>query len=173
MIKNYLNIVLRNFRKNVGYNLVNLLGLSIGFAVFILISTYVHHQKNFENFHQNANRIFRPTYIDQPGKDFRVQWARIPYDFINHLPEEIPEIEKLIRFQNHDPRFIRIGTEKFQPKYAYTTDADVFEVFSFELLAGNPQTALAEPNSIVLSESLARKYFGNTNIIGQSLFFIQ
>ena len=108
MIHNYLKIILRSFRKHKWYAGINLLGLSIGFAVFMLISIYVHHQTHFEAFHSKADRIYRATYLSQPGKDFSVQWARIPADFINELPAEIPEIKTLIRFQNQDRKYVRI-----------------------------------------------------------------
>ena len=115
MFQNYLKTVIRNFGKNKWYAGLNLLGLSIGFAAFILISIYLHFQTNFENFHSNADRIYRSTYSYTNGPDFKVHWARVPVNYINELPNEIPEIKTLIRFQNQDRKYVRIGEEKFKP----------------------------------------------------------
>ena len=167
VLTNYLKIVVRSFKRNKWTAGLNLLGLALGFAVFILIGVYVQYESNFENFHSKADRIYRPTMKTESGQDFTVHWARIPWDFINHLPDEIPEIEHLIRFQNQDRRYVKIGEEKFQPKHAYVTDADVFEVFDFSLVAGNSKTALVEPNSVVITQKLAQQYFGHEQVVGE------
>ncbi|MEO0340721.1 MAG: FtsX-like permease family protein, partial [Bacteroidota bacterium] len=152
------------------YASLNLLGLAIGFAAFILISIYLHHQTNYESFHSKADRIYRASYLYTNGTDFTQHFARTPLNYINELPNQIPEIEKLIRFQNNDKKTIRIGQDKFKPKFAWVADAEVFEVFDFELLEGDPSTALSAPNSIVLTESKAQQYFGKTSVIGEEIF---
>ncbi len=170
MIQNYLKTVRRNFIKYKWYASLNLLGLAIGFAAFILISIYLHHQTNYENFHSKADRIYRASYLYTNGTDFNQHFARTPLNYINQLPEQIPEIEELIRFQNNDKKTIRIGQDKFKPKHAWVTDASVFEVFDFQLLEGNPSTALAEPKSIILTASKAKQYFGKSSVIGEEVF---
>lgn len=170
MLQNYLKTILRNFFKHKWYTGINLLGLALGFAAFILICIYLHYQTSFENFHTKADRIFRPTYQTQVGQEFNVQWARVPVNYINELPADIPEIEALIRFQNQDRKYVRIGTEKFRPSHAYVTDKEVFDVFDFKLIAGDPATALGRPYSVVLTEHLAKKYFGNDNALGREIY---
>ena len=96
MWRNHLKIILRSFIRNRFYSLINILGLAIGFAAFILILIFVHYETNFENFHSKADRIFRPTYKYDSQNGYKVQWARIPVDYINELPNEFPEIETLI-----------------------------------------------------------------------------
>lgn len=172
MIKNYVKIVGRSFWKHKWYASLNLLGLSVGFAAFILIQIYIHYETNFENFHSKAERIYRPTFFNQRGENFSVHWARIPFPYINELPDEIPEIETLIRFQNQNRKYIRIGQERFKPKHPYITDKEVFEVFDFNLTAGDPSTALVQPFSVVLTESMAQKYFGKENPIGKTIAVI-
>ncbi|MCB0666733.1 MAG: ABC transporter permease [Saprospiraceae bacterium] len=158
----------RNLQKHFSYNLLNILGLALTFGTLILIFCYWFHEKNFESFHENRDRIFRTTY-QTSSADFSVHWARVPVDYINQLPEEIPEIEKLIRFQNQEQKYFRVGEKRFKPKYAYITDPDVFEVFSFKLIAGDPETALKDPYSVVLTKSEAIKVFSQTDIIGQEI----
>lgn len=170
MFQNYFKTVIRNFLKHKWYASINLLGLTIGFTAFILISIYLHYQTNFESFHSKADRIYRSTYIYTNGPEFKVQWARVPVDYVNELPNEIPEIKKLIRFQNQDRKYVRIGEEKFKSTHAYSTDKSVFEVFDFKLIAGNSLTALAQPKSVILSRELAQKYFGKNNVLGEEIY---
>ncbi len=94
MLRSYLKVAFRNSLKHKWYSLLNSLGLTAGFAAFILIAVYVYHETHYESFHVKAERIYRPTYRYQSGSGFSVQWARIPVDYINELPNEMPEIEK-------------------------------------------------------------------------------
>ncbi len=160
---------IRNFQKNWLYGSLNVLGLAIAFATLILVIAYLFQETSYESFHKNANRIYRPTYNFTAENGFNVHFARIPVNYINNLPAELPEIEKLIRFQNKEQKYIRIGDQRFKPKHAYITDAEVFDVFSLPLIAGNPATALAKPNSIVLTETIAKKYFASLDVIGKEL----
>jgi len=170
MLKNYLKISLRNFRKNALYATLNIVGLAIGFAACIFIAIYLHYETSFENFHAQADRIYRATYKYQSEGEYGVHWARVPADYVNELPNDVPEIETQIRLQNHERKYIRIEDEKFRPKYAYVTDPEVFQVFNFPLIAGNPETALMEPRSVVLTETVARRYFGSTDVLGEDLY---
>lgn len=160
---------LRNFRKNWQYGSLNIFGLAIAFATLILVIAYLHQEITYEAFHEKADRIYRPTYSFTAQNGFNAHFARIPSTYINELPEAIPEIEKLIRFQNKEQKYIRIEDQRFKPKHAYITDADVFEVFTLPLIAGNPNTALAKPNAIVLTESIAKKYFSTLDVVGKEL----
>lgn len=166
---NNLKVTFRSFARYRLYSVLNIGSLAVAFSAIILIGVYVHYETHFESFHSKADRVFRPTYhrIDQQG--FDVHWARIPVTYINELPNAVPEIEHLIRFQNQEQQYVRIGREKFKPKHAYVTDAAVFEVFDFDLIEGDPMTALQAPFAVVLTESLAKKYFGTGNALGQQI----
>ena len=169
MLLNYLTITLRHFRRNYLYATLNVLGLAIGLAAFMLIAIYVHYETSYENFHSRAERIYRPTYHFQSEGDYEVHWARVPVDYINELPNDMPEVEALIRLQNYERKYVRVGNEKFAPQYAYATDPEVFRVFDFPLIAGDTATALARPQSVVVTESVARRYFGHADVMGQTL----
>ncbi len=170
MVFHYFRISLRYVRKNRFYAGLNLLSLAIAFATCTLILIYINHEISFEDFHTKANRIYRITHHFKSNSGFDVHWARVPVDFINELPNEFPEIEKLIRFQNHERKYVTIGENKFRPEHTYITDAEVFQVFDFHLLEGDPQTALASPYKVVITKDLAEQYFGSVaDAMGQNM----
>ncbi|MBK8504250.1 MAG: ABC transporter permease [Saprospiraceae bacterium] len=158
----------RNLKKHVLFNLLNNLGLAITFASILLIGSYLFYENSFEDFHQKRDRIFRATYATT-SDDFNVHWARVPVSYINQLPSDIPEINQLIRFQNQEQKYLRVGEKRFKPDHAYVTDPNVFDVFSFTLIAGNASTALEKPYSVVLTKSEALKIFSQTDVIGQKI----
>ena len=128
MLKTNITLFFRNFRKNPLYGTLNLLGLSIAIAAFGLIAMFIHYELNFEDFHQQRDRIYRVTYkTESPNGD--AHWARVPVDYVNQLPEEIPGIQQLIRFQNHEQKYFKIETRKFIEEHVFQTDASVFDVF--------------------------------------------
>jgi putative ABC transport system permease protein len=170
MLTNYLKVIQRNFSRQRAYALLNITGLAIGFAAFVLIAIYLHFETSFENFHTKSDQIYRLTVHYTSPSGYDTHFARVDTDWINGIPEEIPEAEKLIHFQNHEPKFVRIGEEKFRQDNAFVTDKDVFEVFNFPLTKGDAKTALAEPLSIVISEAVAEKYFANEDPMGKEIF---
>jgi len=169
MLGNYIKVILRNIYKTRFYALINIWGLAIGYASFILVMIFLHYETSFEEFHSKHSKIYRVTYSYNSGNNYDVKWARVPVSYINELPDEFPEVKQLVRFQNHERKYIQVNEEKFRPEYAYTTDGEVFEVFDFPMIVGNPRLALKEPFSVVLTESLANKYFGSTDILGEDI----
>ncbi len=148
--------------------MLSLTGLTLAFTAILIVVSYLYHESSFEDFHVNRTQIYRTSY-ETSQSDFNVHWARVPVDYINQLPAEIPGIEKLIRFQNQEQRYLRNGQDRYKAKHAYITDADVFEVFTYPLIAGDSSEALRQPNSIVLSKSVALQIFSQTDVIGQTL----
>lgn len=141
MIYTYLKIIFRGFRKNLTYNMLNLAGLAIGFAVFLLILFYIVYEKSFDDFHVKANRIYRITVHYTSSTGYDTHFARVDSDWTKTIPDEIPEVSHLIRFQNHESKLVRIGKEKYLQENAFSVDANVFDVFDFQLLKGDPKTA--------------------------------
>lgn len=168
----YLKIMARSFKRNKVYTTLNLLGLAVGFTVFIMALSYIYFETHFESFHKNSQRIYRATYQYAPQDDYQTHWARVPFDYINELPNEIQGIETLVRFQNHARKYVRIEDEKFKPAHAYMADNDVFRVFDFKLVSGNTKDALSKPGSVVISESLAAKYFGKEDPMNKEVYVI-
>ena len=169
MLIHHLKVAIRNYLKNQTYAILNTLGLGLAFAAFLLCLIYVHYERSFENFHTKRARIYRITYQFSNGSGYDVHWSRVPVDYINQLPNDFAGVKELIRFQNHEQKYIRVGENKFSPKWAFQADSSLFKVFDFELLKGDPHTALAIPHSVVLSETLARTYFPDQDPIGKEI----
>jgi putative ABC transport system permease protein len=168
MIKNYLRVAFRNLWRHKGFSLLNILGLTIGMSACFLIFLYVKFELSYDDFHSKGGRIYRiVTDIINPSETihFSVAAPAMP----TAAKQDFPEIEKAVRF---DPGsvLVRKGDEiKIQENNVAYADSTFFEVFDFPLLKGDPVTALREPNSIVLSETAAKKYFGSVDPMGQHL----
>lgn len=169
MLKNYLKIALRNLKKNAVYSSINIAGLAAGMACCILITLYVLHELSYDKFHQNADRIFR-VRLDLDLNGVLYQEPSIPFPAAEALARDFPEVERSMRFyRNDDFPMIEIGDRQFIEERFFFADPAVFEMFDFPLIKGDEKTAFIEPNSVVLSEDMARKYFGEADPLGQTL----
>ncbi|MFY0653352.1 MAG: ABC transporter permease [Cyclobacteriaceae bacterium] len=166
MLSNYFKIIFRNLSKHKLYATINTLGLCIGILCFTLSFLYVSHEFSYENFHEKKDRIYRLT---QHFEKDNTHWARINQDWTVKLADEIPEVETMIRFQSYHPRNIKIGERKFRQEYSYAVDSNVFDVFDFDLLIGNPRTALSRPFTVVITEKMAKTFFSDQNPIGKEI----
>ncbi|MCU0643760.1 MAG: ABC transporter permease [bacterium] len=166
MLKNYLKITLRNIAKQKGYSFINITGLALGMALFILIARYIQFEFSFDKFHQNFDRIHRVEY-NYDGKGRFIAFSHLPIGAA--LVRDFPEIEQYTRFLNMDNgKLLSAGDDrKFAEDQGWWAEQSFFDVFSYKLLKGDPNTALAEPNCIVLSEKLAKKYFPDEEPLGK------
>ncbi|GAB3264079.1 ABC transporter permease [Larkinella harenae] len=169
MLRNYLNIALRTLWRNKLYTGLNVGGLAIGLAACLLMALYVNHEFSYDGFHANANRIARITTI-MKTQESPLVLASSPVPLAPTLRRDYPEVENAIRLTPYEG-LVRQGEKLFKEPGIYHADKEVFAVFSYPLLVGNPATALANPNSVVLTEQLARKYFGKTDVLGQIVAF--
>jgi putative ABC transport system permease protein len=160
----------RLIRRNGPFSLINFTGLILGFFVLMGIGAYVLGELSYDAFHSQANRIYRVT-MDINDNQYAMHWARQNISYINSLEDEFSQIDHLIRFQDYYPRDVRVGEEVYRIPNAYTTDAQVFQVFDFKLLAGDPVSALAQPYSVVLTESTAKRFYGRTDVLGELMEF--
>ncbi len=172
MLRSYLKIAVRNLARQKVYSSINIVGLSVGIAGFLLISLYVSDELGYDDFHENADDIYRVSqnYGSFPGTaplaEFQ-PWgtARIG----PALVEEFPEVLEQVRFSGYHQLLLANGDRTFQEeKYLYV-DGNVFNVFSFNLLRGDPKTALVEAGSVVLTETAAKRYFDDEDPMGQTL----
>ncbi|MGB7296953.1 MAG: ABC transporter permease, partial [Candidatus Aminicenantales bacterium] len=169
MLKNYLKIALRNILRQKGYSFINIAGLTLGLACFILIGLWVRDELSFDRFHEKKDRIFRILNKVESGD-------LIPsptYALAPALKEEYPEVEEYSRVWPWAESLIRYQDKHFEEKRIYLTDPGFFRMFTFPFLLGDPETALADRNSIVLTETIARKYFGDGNALGKVIFLDQ
>lgn len=167
MFRNYFITSVRSLAKSKGFSAINIIGLSVGLATFSLIAFYVYHELSFDRYHKNGDRIFRIVENLRTENELLLQSTSSPPMGPNML-KDFPEVEKYVRFQNWDLLVERNGTS-FYENDSYIADSTVFDVFSFNLIKGDKRTALREPFSIVITEAMAKKYFGNEDPVGQVL----
>jgi putative ABC transport system permease protein len=167
MLRNYIITALRNLYKNKVFSFINVLGLSVGLASFVLITLYVYHELSMDRYHAKANRIYRIVENLRTENELLLQSVSSP-PMGPTLQKDFPEIESYVRFLDQSVR-VRRGNLSFYEYEAVQADSSLFDVFSFKLLKGDPRTALTKPNSAVLSESAATKYFGDHDPVGQTL----
>ncbi|MDX1941602.1 MAG: ABC transporter permease [Saprospiraceae bacterium] len=170
MLRNHLKIAFRNLFKNKVFSFINLFGLTLGLTCCLLISVYVVNELSFDRYHKNSDRIVRlASKVD--GASFENGIAKVGYPWGQAAKDELPEVEERCRFLPYGQVLVSKGDEKYLEEGGLFTDANVFDMFSWKLLQGNPANALTEPNSLVLNETLAKKYFPDGNAIGKTLLF--
>lgn len=170
MVKTHIDRVLRNFSQNRFYAIINFSVLVIGISSCILVILYVFHQSNFDSHHQNADRIFRLATHIKMGKGGG-QTPQTPIHLGPMLKKEQTFIQNYVRFYpfNFESFKIQYEDRTFKETGVLGTESNVFNVFTHPLLVGNPETALKDPSSIVLTESLATKYFDTIDCLGKLL----
>ncbi|MCP4725398.1 MAG: FtsX-like permease family protein [bacterium] len=166
MYKNYLKIAFRNLNSNKGYSFINIFGLAVGMTCFILLGLYVKYELSIDDFHENADRIYRIGH-HMPGWNYRgsVEFAMTSGALAPAMREEFPEVEYSTRIgTNRSP--VSYENKHFQQEGIYT-DEFFLRMFSFKLLQGDRETALIEPFSIVVTEELSEKLFGSDDPVGK------
>jgi len=167
MIKNYFKIAFRNLWRHRTFSFINIMGLTVGLTAFFLIFMYVKFELSYDTFHTKADRIYRVVAdLKTPSETIHTNgpgWAVAP-----NIKDEFAEVESAVRISNAS-LLVRKDDIKFQEDESMWADSAFFHVFDFRLLKGSPASALKEPNSIVFSVSAAKKYFGKTDPMGQSL----
>jgi putative ABC transport system permease protein len=171
MITNYFKIATRNIFKHKGYAVINIAGLAIGLAVFILVASFVDFHASFDRFHQHADRIYSVVQILPSGAEGKRHSARTPAPLLPLLLNEFDEIEDATRWIPTDKWVVKAENKTFFAREGrlWGVDPNFLLFFSFKMISGNPETALKEPNSVVLTESTAHKYFGNENAMGRTI----
>jgi putative ABC transport system permease protein len=168
MFKNFIIITFRSIKAHKAYTLINIFGLAVGIAAALIISIYVINEVSFDNFHNDSDRIFRITVGGQlKGKELNIAMTSAPMSKI--LAEEISSIETVTRIARFGAWLIANDSIRFNEDNFLFADSNFFNFFSFKLIQGNRDSLLSKPRSIVLTQSSARKYFGNENPIGKKL----
>lgn len=167
MLKNYLKMAIRNLVRYKTLSLINILGLTIGMAACILILLWILDELSYDQYHEKAGQIFRIVKMDAENPSGGL--ARVGAPWAPALKNDYPEVLDFVRFRFLGRTLIRRGNRQFFEGAGLFADSSLFNVFSFQLVKGDPKTALTQPNSIVLTEDLAYKYFGNEDPLGQTL----
>lgn len=170
MLKNYFKIALRSLWRHKIFSLINIMGLAMGMTACILIYLYVSFELSYDSFHQNADRIYR-VVSDLKTPDELIRQNGPAPAVAPNIKDEFPEVSSFVRITNWDDIAVRKGSIKLIEKRITWADSSFFEIFNFGLVKGDPRTALRDPHTVVLSERTARKYFGETDPVGQILQF--
>lgn len=168
MFKNYLKIAWRNLLKNKGYSIINIGGLATGLACFLLISLFISNELSFDTYHEKKDHIYRVVHhrSEEDPTDTWI-WGNAPVG--PALKSDFPEIVEKVQFSGISDILLEYNNRSFQESECFYVDPAVFQVFSWPLVSGNPKTALEAPYSIVLTETTAKKYFGNEDPLGKTL----
>lgn len=168
MLSNYLTIALRNFRRQPVYTLLNIAGLTLGIAASLIILLFITEESRFDTYHEHSDRIFRISAdITEPDNAFK--WAVTQTPLAMQLKTDYPEVEEYVRFIPNGRTNLQYKDNFFFEEKVFLVDSTVTEVFSFDFITGDESTALKEPNSIALSESVADRIFGKNNPMGEIL----
>ncbi|HEY9049687.1 MAG TPA: ABC transporter permease [Ohtaekwangia sp.] len=172
MLKNYLLTTFRNIARRKGFSFLNVLGLSIGLAASLLIFQYVKDELSYDAFHEKGKDIYRVQYDAYRDKSLMFQSATAFNKVGPSLKAEYPEVENYCRlYLRYGGGVIRYNDISIKEDNIFNADQSFFEMFSYPLVAGDRATALKEPNTAVVEEATARKYFGNENPIGKRIRF--
>ncbi|HEY5462156.1 MAG TPA: ABC transporter permease [Hanamia sp.] len=169
MFKNYFKITFRNFKRRRVYSIINILGFSLGLTAAAIVILYTRHELSFDNFHHHSKRIFQVS-----GKNQDTWFAPLFISYSDAIYQHtFPEVEMMARVRGYPPRFIHYQNNQFFEDKVLFTDpgTDFFNLFNFHFINGSPDAALRQPNSAVITASIAQKFFGNENPIGKLLVF--
>ncbi len=171
MLKNYFNIAWRTLLHNKLYSVINIAGLTFGISCFILIGLYLFDELTFDRHHSNADRIYRVVeHKNVKGEETTI--AAAGYKLATESKKSISEIENTTRFaRNGRANLVDPQNPVYYQETVSIADENFLSIFDFPLLSGNRKTALKEPNSIIINEDLAKRLFGNTNVMGKTLEF--
>ncbi len=169
MLKNYLIIAWRNLLKNKVFSIINILGLALGMAACILIFQYVAFELSYDKFYEHESNLYRIILSSYHNRELQDIKALTPRPLGLALKEKFPEVEEFTRLNEEDEVIIVFDEKRFLEERVYYADSSFFSLFTFPLKSGDPLTVLAQPNSAVISESMARKYFDTEDPVGKTL----
>lgn len=169
MFKNYLKIALRNLKKQKVFTLINISGLAIGMAGFAIFALTAGIKLNADRFHKDADRIFALIQVIQDEKGDENHSGFLPAPLLPIIEENIPEIEQGIRIMSGGQTTLKYKEKTFYENHVLFADKNFFTFYTFNMVSGQPQTALLKPLSIVLSERAAKKFFGDEDPLGKTL----
>jgi putative ABC transport system permease protein len=170
MLRNHLKIAWRNLMKYKFISFINLFGLTIGLTCCLLILTYILNELSYDKYNKNADQVYRITRTFYNGNgEVSLRLSTISPPFGYYLPSEFPEIEKMTRLLNNGTTPLRYKDKLINERNVYFADANLFNVFTVDVLKGNPKTALSDPFSVMLTEETAKKYFGNEDPMNKTI----
>ena len=169
MLRNYLKIAWRNLVRNKAFSAINILGLAIGIAACVLILQYVTFELSYDDFHTKSDRIYRVRQDRYDKGKLSTQWAGGAQAAGNSFKAAFGEVEDYVKVLKRGALIADYGEKSLKIERVFIASESFFRIFSYPLLSGNPATVLAEPNTVVLSESVAKRLFGNESPMGKTI----
>ena len=169
MLYNYLKIAFRNLVRHKVFSFINIFGLAVGMSACLLILQYVRYEWSYENFHKNADNIYRVTLDFYNGPEFVVADAESYRPLGPALKAQMPEVRDFARLREYFNKEFSVAGRSFFENRVFAADPSVFKVFTHEFIHGDPATALSASYQVVVTESIAKKYFGKTDVIGKMM----
>ncbi|MFT3911719.1 MAG: ABC transporter permease [Ferruginibacter sp.] len=169
MIKNYFKIALRNFWSNKVTGFINLFGLSVGMTAAVFIFLWVQNEVSYDDYHPDKNNIYRITNGIAVSKEETWVWETSPLAMADFAKSEIPEVKGTCRLQSNGSAVFKINNKIFSEKLSAYVDKGWFNTFKYDVVAGDTADFNKNPFSIILTETKAKKYFGNANPVGQTI----
>ncbi|MCP4153551.1 MAG: hypothetical protein GY757_37835, partial [bacterium] len=170
MFKNYLKVAFRNITHHKGYSFISIFGLAIGISCCLFIFQYVHHELTYDTHHKEHDRIFRVAENIRKKTGDRI-FAIIAFPVVPTLKETFPQVEEAGRFFPIGSGIVKNqkNNKVFYESKRFAVEQELLNIFTFNFIKGNPSNALARPNTVVITEGIAGKYFGKTEPLGQML----
>lgn len=170
MARSFFTLLWRNLVRNKGYSFINIAGLSLGLAAFILISAYVHFERSYDRMYPDGDNIYRVESSFYRGAQLTDDWPTSTNGYGKAMKDNFPEIAAVTRINwNNSERVVSYKNTRFREAHVCFADTNFFSFFSYPLLKGNPATALKDVNTIAISASAAKRYFGDADPMGQFL----
>jgi putative ABC transport system permease protein len=170
MFKNYIKTAFRSLYKNKGFTAINILGLALGLATCLLIVFYVVDELSYDRYNTKADRIYRVNEDLKLGEN-KVQYAVAMPPLAKTLKAEYPYVEDATRIKRAGTTHVKKGSINIVENNVAFADASIFNVFTLPMISGDPKTALLDPSTVVITESIAKKYFNTTNVVGKFILF--
>jgi putative ABC transport system permease protein len=168
MFKSFIKYAFRHITRQFGYSFLNIVGMTLGISSALFLILYVTDELSYDRYHDKADRIFRvQSHITETDDEFTWIVAQIP--FAPQVKEDYPEVEQVSRLINFQRSLFTRGDIEFNEEDVYYADSTFFDIFTYETLEGSTDDALDRPNSIVLTQTMANRYFGDGNALGESL----
>ncbi|GAB3264219.1 ABC transporter permease [Larkinella harenae] len=170
MLRNYLKIAFRNLLKHKTFGFINIVGVAIGLACFLLIALYVRDEVSFDRFHTHSDRTYRVmrTFLNANDGTVELKLGTVAPPFGPLIKQDFPEAEQVVRTLNYST-LVRHGEHVYNEKHVLFAEENLFKVLDFRVVVGNPDQALVNPFSILLSQPMAEKYFGKESPMGKSI----
>lgn len=167
MFRNYLTIAIRHLMRHKVYTVINVMGLAMGIAFCLLTFLFVRHEWTYDQFHKDADRIYRVVALGELGTP-RTENAGMSHQLGQFLKTDLPQLSSVVRIFDGKKATLALDGKHFEDDVLFV-DEDFFSLFTFPLIQGDPKTVLGEPDAVVLTRHVAQKYFGEENPVGREI----